>query len=314
MQVLIISPFVVQRGYGYCRSAAVSLGPTLRDYVLLGKPRILLVAMISVSVGYLAGVDLPFRWIDFIISLGTVALVAFASAGFNQFAERREDSQMSRTLDRPVSSGRLSSFEALTFCGIAGSIGIGGCFIHAGYLTGLISLAVLLVYVAAYTPLKRISFFGTIAGAIAGALPPVLGWFASGNTNLAPAVVLFAFLFGWQFPHFLAIATIYRRDYELVGYRMLPLWPNGFNLAGVFSVAYSISLLPCVRWLNLQGLIGHDAFVTLTLLVVGYVLLSVIFWMSNSIRNSRVLLTFSLSLVFYAFIAIGAQALHKLGL
>ena len=161
-----------------------------------------------------------------------------------------EDRLMCRTVDRPVSSGRVTSREVILVGGLVSAVGIVGLWVWCTLLTALLALSVLVLYGIVYTPLKRVTFFGTIPGAISGALPPMLGWCASGNENLVPGLVLFTFLFGWQFPHFLAIATIYKKDYAVVGYRLLPLIGSETDLSGPIAAAYAIGTLPSVIWVE----------------------------------------------------------------
>ena len=160
------------------------------------------------------------------------ALVAGGASAFNQVIERVPDSLMRRTRMRPVPDGRLQPFESLAFGMALSVVGLAVLAVAVNPLSAAVALTTLLTYALIYTPLKRRSSFSTVIGAIPGALPPVIGWAAARNSLSQGAWVLFAIVFLWQLPHFLAIAWMYREDYARAGFPMLPvIEPDGRSTA-----------------------------------------------------------------------------------
>src|SRR5712672_1418768 len=200
-------------------------GNTLSDYWALTKPEVNFLILIATGVGFYLGCGneaRPFSFISLFNTLLGTLLVASGTGTLNQYIEREFDAQMRRTARRPAASGRLKPQVVLVF-GIA--LAAGGSFYLATTVNGLASmLAVLtlLTYLFLYTPLKRKTPLCVLVGAFPGAMPPLIGWAAaSGRLNIE-AWTLYATLFLWQFPHFMAIAWMYREDYDRAGYLVLP--------------------------------------------------------------------------------------------
>src|SRR5262249_6123377 len=149
-------------------------------------------------------------------------LVASGAAALNQLLEREHDARMRRTESRPLPSGRMHPDTALLIGALASAIGLVYLAFFVNYLTSLLGAVTLLSYLFIYTPLKRVPPLNTVIGAIPGALPPLMGWTASRDFISAEGWSLFAILFFWQLPHFLAIAWLYREDYAKGGFKMLP--------------------------------------------------------------------------------------------
>jgi protoheme IX farnesyltransferase len=205
----------------------------LRDYYTLTKPEVNLLILMTTSAGYYLASRGPFQYLGLINTLVGTLLVASGTATLNQWMERGWDGEMRRTASRPLPSGRLSSSAALVF-GLGLSFA-GGIYLAltVNSLAAILAVSTLLSYLLVYTPLKRKTALCTMLGAIPGAMPTLIGWAgASGSINLQ-AWGLFAVLFLWQFPHFLAIALMYRDDYQRAGYHMLP----GFDQDSRFTVA-----------------------------------------------------------------------------
>jgi heme o synthase len=221
---------------------ALSLASRLGDYYTLTKPEVNLLILITASAGYYLGSRGPFHLAGLVNTLIGTLLVASGTATLNQYLERAYDAQMRRTASRPVASGRMAATEAFVF-GLVLSVG-GGIYLWAtvNSLAAVLAVSTLLSYLLVYTPLKRVTPLCTLLGAIPGAMPTLIGWAgASGTLNLE-AWFLFAVLFLWQFPHFLAIALMYREDYARAGYKMLP----GFDTEGRFTraeiIAFTVAL------------------------------------------------------------------------
>ncbi len=201
---------------------------------------------------------------------------------------------MARTPNRPLPSGRISSQEVVSFGLGLWLVGVVELIVFVNGLTALLASATLLLYVAVYTPLKRRTSFCTAIGAIPGAMPPVLGWVAAGGELDAGAFALFATLFVWQFPHFLAIAWLYREQYAAAGLRMLPQIRPAPRITGWLCVGYALALIPVSLLLKDAALAG-DVFAMIAIVLgLGYVAFSVRFLLEESVRTARQLLWFSL--------------------
>lgn len=210
-----------------------SLVSKLRDYYILTKPEVNLLILMTTSAGYYMGGRGRLNWWGMIETVVGTLLVASGTATLNQYMERNYDSDMKRTAGRPLPSGRVSATEALIF-GLALSVA-GGVYLWLAVnpLTSLLAVSTLLSYLLIYTPLKRKTPLCTLLGAFPGAMPTLIGWAGASAALSLQAWFLFAVLFLWQFPHFLAIALMYREDYERAGFRMLPR----FDLDGHFTHA-----------------------------------------------------------------------------
>ena len=224
------------------------------DFVTLAKPRLNLLVVASALAGYvMAGGDLSNAVVVVCTVLGT-GLVAGGASAFNQVIERVPDSLMRRTRLRPVPDGRLQPLESLVFGAALAAAGLILLGTAVNALSAIVALVTLLTYALVYTPLKRRSSFATVIGAIPGALPPVIGWAAARGALSQGAWVLFAIVFLWQLPHFLAIAWIYRDDYARAGFLMLPvIEPDGRSTARQ-AVFYCAALLPVSLAPTLLGL------------------------------------------------------------
>jgi protoheme IX farnesyltransferase len=218
------------------------------DYLELTKPRIAVMALFTVAAGYLlgAGAAAEIRVLFFTL-LGS-GLVAAGGSALNQLFERKIDSRMKRTMKRPLPAGRITPEEAAIFgATIAGA----GLALLAATVPAPATIAAALTFLAyafVYTPLKTMTAWNTVVGAVPGALPPVIGWYAargwSGWAGWEGAAVVFGLLFLWQIPHFLAIAWMYRADYAAGGLKMLPgCDPSGKRTAAVMVVT-AASLVP----------------------------------------------------------------------
>ncbi len=226
--------------------AAARLGRRTRwgDFFELMKPRMNLLVLGTTMVGYCTAMQLRSQWLGIPNVLIGTALCAAAAAILNQLVERRYDALMARTANRPLPTGRISPGEALTLgigCGIAGTLYL---LFFVNGLTALLGVLTLASYVVIYTPLKRLTTLNTIAGAIPGAIPPVMGWTAVTGSLAPAALAMFGILFVWQIPHFLAIATLYRDDYRRGGFKMLPVNDPSLAATGRQIMLYSVALFP----------------------------------------------------------------------
>ena len=276
----------------------LALGLRLSDYLELAKPRIAAMALLTVLVGYTLGGGAwnPAALCRMLLGIG---LVAAASGAFNQLIERRTDALMARTANRPLPTGRLQPAEVALFGVACAGIGVSLLYLTVNPTTALLAALTLALYVGAYTPLKRYTALSTAVGAIPGALPPILGWTASGAELGWAAFSLFAVLFVWQFPHFLAIAWLYRRDYAAAGLRMLPGGAaasddRSRSVAGFLACGYAAVLVPVSLLPGQLALAGGPYRVAALLLSLGYLAAAVRFVAHESRDSARGLLYSSL--------------------
>lgn len=283
-------------------SAAVSIRSRLNttvlcarcaDYLQLAKPRIAAMAMVAVTVGYLIGSRTEFLLAELMSACAGVFAVAVSCTLLNQWYEQDTDQKMARTADRPLAAGRVTSAEVFTVGLILGSLGITWLWLTTNVLTAVLSAVTLAVYVCIYTPMKRVSSFCTTVGAVSGALPPVLGWVAAGGHLDQGALALFLLLFAWQFPHFLAIATIYQDEYSRAGLKMLPQFHDR-SMAGFVSVAYACVLIPISLMLWSQGTVGVPYLIVALAGGAAYLVTSIQFLLRQSKDRARAVLICSI--------------------
>src|SRR5262245_9863762 len=229
----------------------------LADYLELTKPKIAVMALFTVAVGYLLGAGGAALWVVLFHTLLGAGLVAAGGSALNQWLEWDIDARMPRTRERPLPAGRAHPTRALTFGLVLSAAGLAYLFLTVPYPAGVVAAATLVSYVAIYTPLKTLTVWNTLIGAVPGALPPVIGWTAARSwESPAGGWALFLVIFGWQIPHCLAIAWMYRGDYARGGLRMLPaIDPTGGRTAAVMiatcAALVPVGLLPL--WLGVGG-------------------------------------------------------------
>ena len=215
----------------------------LRDYYTLTKPEVNLLILMTTSAGYYLGSQGPLRVARLLITLVGTLLIASGTATLNQLMERPFDARMRRTANRPLVSGRLGTREACWFgflLSVAGSVLLAA---SVNAVSALLAIGTLLAYLLVYTPLKRKTPLCTLLGAVPGAMPTLIGWAAASGSVGRNAWLLFGVLFLWQFPHFLAIALLYREDYARAGFRMLPRFDADGRFTKVEIVAFTVVLV-----------------------------------------------------------------------
>ena len=218
----------------------------LGSFFELTKPRITLFILMSTAIGFLYGTQMgaPWTWVVLLHTVVGTALIASGSAALNQWYERDGDALMGRTSRRPIPSGRVTPTEGLYFGTTLSVAGFAQLAIGVNLLTAVLALFTLASYLFVYTPLKRRSPLSTTIGAIPGAMPPLIGYAASSGHLNFQAGILFAILFLWQFPHFYAIAWMYREDYAKAGIRMLPVVEPDMDSTARRILWFSLALVP----------------------------------------------------------------------
>lgn len=249
------------------------LAATLRDMVALTKPRITLMVVITAAGGmWLASraAEAPTSALRIFAVLSTVAMVVGGANTLNCYLERDSDRFMERTRYRPLPDGRLDPKLALYFGVALGVVSVPILVLVANPLTGLLGAIALVTYVAIYTPMKQMSPVALLVGAVPGALPPLMGWTAvTGRLDL-PGLVLFAILFLWQIPHFIAISIVRQEDYERAGLKVLPS-VQGLGAAKAQAAFYASLLVPVSLMLFLQQVAGKIYLGTAIVLNVAFV-------------------------------------------
>jgi len=230
------------------------------DYIELTKPRITLMVVLTAFVGFALGSTGGILSGRLAATLAGTALVAAGASCFNMLLERRTDSLMLRTRNRPLPAGRLRPPEALVWGLALTTIGLALLAWRTGALAAAIAFVTWASYLFFYTPLKTRTSLSTIVGALPGALPPVIGWAAARGRLEPGAFVLFAIVFLWQIPHFLAIAWIYREDYARGGLPMLPVLDPDGRLTGRQAVANTVALLLVSLAPTAAGIAGRAYF------------------------------------------------------
>lgn len=284
------------------------LASRLADYIELAKPRMNLLVVSTTVVGfYMAGGD--FHPELFGATVSGTALMAASAAVLNQLIEQRQDALMKRTADRPIPSGRVSAWQAAVFGAVLGISGLSILAAAVNSLTALLGLATVLLYLLAYTPLKRVTSLNTVVGAVPGAIPPVMGFSAVQNALSPQAMTLFAILFLWQMPHFLAIAILHREDYQAAGFRMLPCVDQDLRLTGRMILLYAAALLPASLLPAVLGMCGAAYFTAAVLLGLALLSSGVSCAVSGSTSDARQL--FHASIV-YLPVLLGLMIFDKI--
>jgi protoheme IX farnesyltransferase len=254
-------------------------------YVVLTKPDVTFLVVITTVAGFYLGSRGPLDWPLLLQTLFGTTFVAAGTAALNQYVERDMDAVMRRTAARPLPVGLLQPAEALRFGVAMIVIGAAWLFLAVNALAAILALATTVLYLGLYTPLKTRTTLATLVGAFPGALPPLIGWAAARGSLSLGAWILFAILFFWQFPHFFAIAWMYREDYARAGIKMLPVVDRSGDSTFAQIVAMSAILVPVSLLPSVVGMAGITYF--FGALVLGVLLLQVSLWSANQRTNTR---------------------------
>jgi protoheme IX farnesyltransferase len=262
---------------------------TLADYVALTKPRLNFLVVATSAAGYYLGAAGAPSLMPMTSAVAGTALVAGGAAVLNQVYERDTDALMRRTRHRPLPDGRVNQGDATVFGAVLSALGLTLLAALTNPLAAALALATLVVYLIVYTPMKRRSPAATLVGAVPGALPPLIGWAASHGTISAGGAALFAIVFLWQIPHFMAIAWMYRDDYGKAGFPMLPVIEPSGRRAGRQALIYTVALVPVTLVPAMVGVSGLVYALCATLLGAALLWLAIRFAMARTDLSARAL-------------------------
>lgn len=249
----------------------------------------------------------------FAITLLGTALSAGGANAFNQWLEAHEDSLMKRTSGRPLPTRRIGSRQAYAAAMALSALGVAILFLFVNTITAALSLTSILVYVFIYTPMKKTSPFSTFAGAVSGAIPPLMGWTAATGEAGFGGLILFAILFIWQIPHFLSLSWLYRDDYARGGFKMLSLTDASGLQTAQMSILYSLALIPLALALTAGGYLG-TAFATGSIILgVSLAAAAVVFLLRRTPKSARALFATSIAYLSLLLILMLVNPAHARG-
>lgn len=276
---------------------------TLRNFITLSKPRITLMVVVTVWVGFMFGAaGTGWDWRTLCAALVGAALSCMGAGVLNQTYERDTDALMNRTKDRPMPTGRISVPMGWAYGMVLATSGVLMLGLMTTWLAALVSLITIVSYAAWYTPMKRTSHMATIVGIGPGALPPVLGYAAASGTIGIEVILIFSIMFVWQIPHTLAIYWLYKEDFARAGFPMLPVIdPSGSQTFRQILIG-SLLLLPLGLTPTLFGISGLIYFVTA--FACGLLMLSFSLWLAAEPSRSRARSLFFVSLIYLPVVLI----------
>lgn len=287
---------------------SLSFARKLSAYAELTKPRITFLVVLTAAAGFCmgsaAGIDYA-RLVN--MSIG-IALLSSGLATLNQYFERDLDRLMRRTQARPLPTGKLLPAEAAVFGILLSVVATAYLAILINPLSALLGVATFASYLFVYTPLKTRTTLSTVLGAFPGAMPPLIGWVAATGGITVESWILFAILFLWQFPHFLAIAWMYRDDYARAGIKMLPVVEPVGKVTGQQIISYTLLLIPVSLLPAVTGLAGPVYLAGAAVLGVGFLYFSARAALARTTWQARQLL---LASVIYLPVLFGLMVLNR---
>ena len=275
----------------------------------LVKARLTFLVLLTTLVGLYLGMQGPMDYFLMMHTLLGTALVAGGASALNQLMERDYDALMRRTVSRPLPSGRMTPEAVLIFGAVISSLGLVYLAMAVNLLTSFLGALTLVTYLFVYTPLKRVTTLNTAIGAIPGALPPLMGWTAARGQISGEGWALFAILFFWQLPHFLAIAWMYRDEYARAGYKMLPVVDPDGQRTSRQAVCHTLGLLPVSLFPFLFKMVGPVY--CLGTLILGLIFLGFAISFSRQMTQARARHLFYASII-YLPLLLGLMVLDKI--
>jgi protoheme IX farnesyltransferase len=267
-----------------------------RDLFALTKPRITFMVLLTSAAGYFLAAGGRPRAGDMLVAILGIALVAAGTSGLNQVWERDIDARMERTRRRPLPAGRVTLVAAVLFTSVLAVGGVIYLDVFVNRLTAGLAALSIVSYVFVYTPLKPVSSVSTLIGAVPGALPIMGGWTAARGELGPGAWALFGILFFWQLPHFLALAWLFREDYQRGGLKMLGVDDPDARQTRTHAVLYAAALLPASLFPVVIGMTGWVYLLVALLLGVAYGWAAIRFFLRADVPSARKL--FKLSLLY----------------
>jgi protoheme IX farnesyltransferase len=281
--------------------------PSLANlYAELSKIRLSLLVVVTTGAGFILASPLGIDWITLLWTLLGTTACAGSAAALNQLAERTRDKKMHRTQSRPLPAGHISRVHAFVFGILLAYIGVAILSFGANIESAGIALLTILIYILVYTPLKPLTTFNTFVGALVGGLPPIIGWVAASGGISIGGWILAGILFIWQIPHFLALAWMYREDYERGGFKMLPAIDKTGELTARVSVMTSLCLVPLALFLTVVGTTGILFAIIGTILGGCMTMKSITFWRKRDDASARRL--FFASIIYLPLIIVAMLA------
>lgn len=271
----------------YARSAAqeilsVPWKVRLADFWELSKPGIASLVLVAAATGYYVASVGSFDVLRFLMTIIGVGLVAASAGALNEYVERELDAKMKRTAHRPLPAGRVAAGQALAYGIALGVTGTALLILLVNVLTAALTASTLLLYIFAYTPMKRRSPLCTLVGAVPGAMPPLLGWVGSRGSIGVEGLVLFVILFFWQMPHFLSLAWMYRKDYGAAGFRMLSVDDSDGSQTARNILIHAAALLVVSLLPTFAGTVGHTYLVIAAVSGLAFLAFCVLFAVTKS--------------------------------
>jgi heme o synthase len=279
------------------------------DYAELVKARLTLLVLLTTAAGYYLGAASPVSSAGLLHVVFGTACAAAGAAALNQWWERKVDALMERTRNRPVPGGRMRPMEALVAGGVFSLVGVIYLALACNALSAVLAALTILIYIFAYTPLKRISTFNTLVGAVPGALPPLVGWAAARGRIDAGAWSLFAIMMLWQLPHFFAIAWMHREEYSRAGFQMISNDDRTGERSASQSVFFCILLLVVA---GLPGFVGVSSqiYIPIEVFLSGVYVASAMRFLNK--RTAPAARALFLTSIIYLPLLLGAMVLTKL--
>ena len=274
----------------------------------LVKARLTFLVLLTTLVGFYVGSTGAINYVLMLYAVAGTGLLACGAAALNQLLERQYDAKMRRTEDRPLPSGRLQPEMALIFGGMCSIAGLVLLAWRVNLLTSFLGALTLISYLFIYTPLKRVTWLNTAIGAIPGALPPLMGWTAARGGLDGAGWSLFAILFFWQIPHFLAIAWLYREEYAKAGFVMLPVIDQDGFRTGRQAVSHTLGLVMASLMPAFFGLAGMIYFAGALLLGMMFAGFAILFSRTLTVGRARHLFFIS---IMYLPLLLGLMVLDK---
>jgi len=282
------------------------------SYCELTKFRLSALVVVTTAVGFVMASDLGIEWMTLLWTVLGTACCACAAAALNQVVESSRDAKMDRTKNRPIPAGHISTIHAFIVGVLLSYIGVAILSFGASVGAAGLALLTILIYILIYTPLKSRTSFNTIVGAVVGAIPPLIGWVAATGSIGLGGIILGGILFVWQLPHFLALAWMYREDYEQGGFKMLPSLDASGELTARTSVVTSLCLVPLVLFMSITGSTSVLFAIVGSLLGLWLTGRSIAFWRHRDHETARRLFfgTIIYLPILLAFMLIDRQTIH----